>query len=417
MRLIRIKDMISESESLQQKSQYHLMDNIVLGKIVKIRDQVLKAQQDGKSVYRFESGDPSFSVSPDVLTTLTQVAKEGKTHYPASTGIFELREAIKNKIKVSNNIEIPSTDCVFVTHGAMNGLFSAIFCLISPDDEVIIPDPMWPEIAENIKIANGIPVRVKLSHEDDYTYSARKIEEKITLKTKGIYLNTPHNPTGAVLSKETLLEIIEVAKKYNLWIISDEAYEHILYEPYKHYSIASLAGSYIDRVVSIFSFSKSYAMSGLRLGYIVTTSKLMRERLPKILRCAVNGANSITQWAGVTALEKDQDYIEMMRKEYAIRRDLLFNTLKDIPDIKFFYPRGAFFLWMELQPKAYERLGCKTNEDVSDLLANMGIGSIPGETFGKSNTTSIRLAFSCTTDMVEEGSKVLREVLLGNRVQ
>ncbi|MCE7735689.1 MAG: pyridoxal phosphate-dependent aminotransferase [Candidatus Heimdallarchaeota archaeon] len=409
--------MLLDLESLQKKPIDHLMDSIVLGKIVKIRDQILKAEKEGKPVFRFESGDPNFSVSPNVLETITRVAEEGKTHYPPSTGVIELREAIMAKLEQKNKIIVPSIGSIFVTHGAMNALFSTIFCLLQPGDEVIIPDPMWPEIGENIKIARGVPIPVKLSHAEDYEYSAKRIEDQITKKTKAIYLNTPHNPTGRVLSKETLIEIIEVAKKYKLWIISDEAYEHILFKPYKHYSIASLAKDYADKVVSIFSFSKSHAMSGLRLGYIVNTSKILQERLPKILRCVVNGANSVTQWAGITAIQKDHDYTEMMRREYEIRSDIIYTALSDVPDIKLFRPQGSFFIWVELEPPILERMGCKDTGEVSDLLAKLGVGSIPGDTFGKSNTYGIRFAFSCGTEMVRQGSIILREALLGIKSQ
>ncbi|OLS28916.1 MAG: Aspartate aminotransferase [Candidatus Heimdallarchaeota archaeon LC_2] len=400
-----------ELKSITVEKKPHLMENIVLGKIVSIRDQILKAQSEGMAVYRFESGDPSFSISDDVLKTIQKVSQEGKTHYPTSVGILELREAIISKLKVKNKIIVSSVDSIYVTHGAMNAIFSTIFCIVNPGDEVIIPDPMWPEIAENIKIARGIPVRVKLNEEDGFQYSVKKIEEKISDKTRAIYLNTPHNPTGAVLSKETLLDIIRVAKKYNLWIISDEAYEDILYEPYQHYSIASLAKEYSCKVVSIFSFSKSHAMSGLRLGYIVTQSSILKDRLPKILRCAINGANSITQWAGITALEKDHDYIEFMRIEYRNRRDVLLEELSKVKDITVFIPKGSFFIWIKFHPAILQRLKCKDSDQVSEYLSKIGIGSIPGTTFGESNSNYARFAFSCNTEMVIEGANALREAL------
>ncbi|MFV2015929.1 MAG: pyridoxal phosphate-dependent aminotransferase, partial [Candidatus Heimdallarchaeota archaeon] len=220
-----------------------------------------------------------------------------------------------------------------------------------------------------------------------------------------------------VLSKESLLEIIEVAKKHALWIISDEAYEDILYKPYKHYSIASLARDYANRVISIFSFSKSHAMSGLRLGYIVTTSNIMQERLPKILRCVVNGANSITQWAGITAIQKDHAYIDMMRSEYEVRRDVIYAALSEVPDIKLFRPQGSFFIWIELESAVYDRLGCKNTDEISDYLAKLGLGSIPGQAFGNSNIHSIRFAYSCDTEMVKQGSLILRDALMGHKLQ
>lgn len=400
-----------ELKSMVVEEKPHLMDTIVLGKIVSIRDQIIKAQSEGKSVYRFESGDPSFSISDDVLQTIQKVSKEGKTHYPTSNGILELRQAIKSKLERKNKITVPSEDCIFVTHGAMNAIFSTIFCIVNPSDEVIIPDPMWPEIAENIKIAKGVPVRVKLDEEAGFQYSAKNIEDKINVKTKAIYLNTPHNPTGSVLSKDTLLDIIRVAKKHNLWIISDEAYEDILYEPFEHFSIASLAKEYSSKVVSIFSFSKSHAMSGLRLGYIVTQSAILKERLPKIMRCAINGANSITQWAGITAIEKDHEYIEFMRVEYMKRRDMLIEELSKVKDITLFIPQGSFFFWIKFHPAILQKLKCLDSDELCQYLSKLGIGSIPGTTFGESNSSYVRVAFSCGTDMVAKGAIALREAL------
>lgn len=398
----------AEKTSLENK---HIIDQISLGKIVQIRDKLLKTQATGKKVYRFESGDPSFDIAPHVQAAIQQAVADGKTHYTPNNGILELREAIKNKLEKKNHIILPSIESIFVTNGAMNGLFATFSSLLSRGDEVIIPEPMWTEIAENIKFGRGTPVPIPLSMKNNFEYSPLEIEEKITAKTKAIFINSPHNPTGSVLSRETMMEIIELAKKYDLWIISDEAYEDIIYKPYKHYSVASLAPDYAEKIVSLFSFSKSHAMSGLRLGYIVTTSALLKSRIPKVLRCSINGTNSIAQWAAVAALEGDQSYIESMKKEYLIRRDLLYLALKEVPGINPFYPRGSFYIWAELESSIYERLDCKDAEAISNYLAGLGIGSTPGNAFGVTCENSLRFAFSCATKMVEEGAIALKEAL------
>ncbi|MHA2089521.1 MAG: pyridoxal phosphate-dependent aminotransferase [Candidatus Kariarchaeaceae archaeon] len=401
--------MISKTESKEEKK--HIVDRISLGKIVQIRDQLLKTQASGKKVYRFESGDPNFSVAPHIVQAMSDALISGKTHYTPNAGILELRTAIKEKLALKNNIDLPSPDSIYVTNGAMNGLFATFTSVLDPGDEVILPDPMWTEIAENIRLGGGIPVSVPLLAENDYEYSVSDIEDKISKKTKAIFLNTPHNPTGAVLSKDTLKHIIDLASSHGLWIISDEAYEDVVYKPHEHHSAASLAPDYLEKIISVFSFSKSYAMPGLRSGYIATTSALLQSRIPKVLRCSINGVNSISQWGCVAALAGDQSQIQMMRTEFAKRRDILFDALKTIPGFSPFYPRGAFYIWVQLDPVIYDRLELANADEISNHLASKGIGSTPGDAFGRHSKDALRFAFSCDTKMVEEGAKRLKEVL------
>jgi aspartate aminotransferase len=393
------------------ESQTHILDKISFGKIVQVRDKLLQAQASGKKVYRFESGDPSFSITPHVLKAIKKAAEEGRTHYTANAGIPELRKAIVEKLETKNGYQEVNTDHVFVTNGGMNSLFALFVSLLDPEDEVIIPEPMWTEIAENIKLGRGVPVPVKLTAQNEYEYTLDQIEESITPKTKAIYICTPHNPTGAVLPKEKLLKIIDIASKNDLWIVTDEAYEDVIYSPHIHHSIAGLGSNYKEKIISSYSFSKSHAMSGLRLGYLVTYSDVLLKRLPKILRCSINGVNSVAQWGAVAALQGDQSHIEEMKKEYMKRRDIMYDALNGIAGIKPFLPKGAFYMWVDLEQGIYDNLGYKNTQEISDYLANLGIGNAPGDSFGKSCEKSLRFAFSCATSMVEEGSEKLKEAL------
>jgi aspartate aminotransferase len=391
----------------------HFLDSLSLGKIVQIRERILKAQAEGKKVFRFESGDPNFSIAPHVTAALKKAADEGKTHYIPNAGIPELRKAIKTKLAQKNGINLPSVENVFVTNGAMHALFCVFQCLVQAGDEVIVPDPMWTEVVENIKVARGTPVAVPLREESGFQYLPAEIEKRITPKTKAIFLNTPHNPTGAVLPKSTLLEIIRMAKANKLWIISDEAYEDVIFAPNQHVSIASLAPEYIDRIISIFSFSKSHAMSGLRTGYLTATDETLMERLHKIMRCSINGVNSVAQWTATAALEGDQSNIATMLGEYQQRRDIMIEALTGIPGIKPFVPQGSFFVWATLKPELYTRLGVKDADELANTLAGLGMGSSPGDAFGATCADAIRFSFSCSTQMVKEGSTVLRQLLSG----
>lgn len=389
----------------------HYLDAISLGKIVQIREQLLKAQATGMRVFRFESGDPSFAVAAPVLDAVAAAAKAGKTHYIPNNGIPQLRDALAAKARSVNGLTGTTADDIFVTNGAMHALFVTFGALLVAGDEVIVPDPMWTEVVENIRMAGGVPVGVELSAADDFEYRTDRIEAAITPRTRAIFLNTPHNPTGALLSRDRLLEILELARANNIWIVSDEAYEDVLYEPWTHTSIGSLAGDYADRVISIYSFSKSHAMSGLRVGYIVTRSRLLHERIPKLLRCTINGVNSLAQWGALAAVQGSTDHLRAMCAEYAVRRDIMVAALSGIPGVRPFVPRGAFYVWVELEQSAYDRLGVADAAELSEKLAALGIGSAPGDAFGESCTNSIRFAYSCDTTMVREGSVLLRAAL------
>ncbi len=389
----------------------HRVDDISFGKIVQIREVLLRAQAAGARVIRFESGDPSFSIAPHVLDAIWAAALAGKTHYVPNDGIPELREALADKVRHKNEIADVRAADVFVTNGAMHGLHVVFGALLGPGDQVIIPDPMWTEVAENIRLAGGEPVRVPVRSDTEYVYRPEDVAAAITASTRAIFINTPHNPTGAVMSREVLEAIIAIARDADLWIVSDEAYEDVLYERAVHHSAAALAEDFAERVVSIFSFSKSHAMAGLRTGYVVTRAPVLQDRVQKLLRCTINGVNSIAQWAALAAITGDQAHLEVMRAEYARRRDILLGAVRDIPGVHAFPPRGAFYLWAELDPSVYRRLGVSDAAALSEHLAARGIGSAPGDAFGVDCANAIRFAFSCATPMVAEGAQWLRATL------
>jgi aspartate aminotransferase len=393
----------------------HVLDRLSLGKIVQIREQLLRAQAAGTRVYRLESGDPSFAPPAHVLAALGRAAEQGHTHYPPNAGIPALRAAIRRKLVRQNGITLPDDDAIFVTNGAMHALFVTFAALLDAGDEVIVPDPMWTEVVENIRLAGGVPVPVPLAAAEGFAYSAAEIERRITPRTKAIFINTPHNPTGAVLDRDALERIVRLAVDRGLWVVSDEAYEDVIYAPHTHHSAAALvqeiAPGHVDKVVSIFSMSKSHAMPGFRVGYLVTTSPLLQDRLPKVMRCSINGVNSVSQWAAAAALDGPQTHVDEMRAEYEVRRDALLAALDGIDGVRAFRPRGAFFVWAELDPALYARLGVADADGVSQLLAARGVGSAPGDAFGVHSADAIRFAFSCDTAMVRDGAALLRELL------
>ncbi len=381
------------------------LDNISLGKIVVIREKLMKAQKDGQKIYRFESGDPSFDVHPNVKSAVIKALEANKTHYIPNNGIPELREALAIKLNEQNKIPVKASH-ISVTNGAMHALYVTYQCIIEEGDEVIVPDPMWTEAVENARLAGAKTIGIELKPETNYVYLASEIEKKITKKTKVIFLNSPQNPTGAIIPLEELKKIADLAVKNNLWIVSDEAYEHILFDGGSHTSIASLVPSY-DKVVSVYSYSKSYAMSGMRVGYFASINELFNDRAAKLLRCTVNGINSITQWGAILAVkDTPAAWMDEMNAEYLKRRNLFLESLKGQDILTPYVPKAAFYLWCRVKD------GIDV-EKLSEDLAQKGIGNAPGSCFGDTHSSlqSIRLAFSCDTQMIIEGARELNSFL------
>lgn len=389
----------------------HIVDQVSLGAIVQVRDRLLDQQARGRKVLRLESGDPSFNIPVHAREAMEKALRDGLTHYTASTGIPVLRKAIFQKVTTENGLSVPNDDHVVVTNGGMHGLYILFRALLDTGDEVILPDPMWTEIAENIRLGGGKPVPVVLHEGRGYQYDPAEIEAAITPRTRAIFINTPHNPTGAVVSRETLESIAALAEKHNLLIISDEAYEHIIFDNARHVSIGSLPAAR-DRTISVYSMSKTYAMSGLRMGYLVMTDNGLLERIKKLVRCTINGVNSVTQYGAAAALNGPQDATRAMAQEYQMRRDILFSALEEAPYVKAFKPGGAFYLWARIQPDWPGYDGKSDDWSMTNYLIDAaGIGSSPGSAFGEAGAGYIRFAFSCSTDQVEEAAKLLPEVL------
>lgn len=389
----------------------HIVDQVSFGAIVAVRDRLLEQQAKGRQVLRLESGDPSFDVPPHVREAIEKALRDGQTHYTASTGIPQLRNAILRKVTTENKLPVSDADHVVVTNGGMNGLYVLFRALIDPGDQVILPDPMWTEIAENIRLGGGIPVPVRLRPEKNYEYDPADIEAAITPQTRGIFINTPHNPTGAVASRATIEAIAALAEKYNLWIVSDEAYEHVIYDGKQHISIGSLPAAQ-KRTYTCFSMSKTYAMSGLRLGYITVPDDLILERIKKLVRCTINGVNSIAQWGATAALNGPQDATRGMAAEYQLRRDMLYDALVESPYVEPFKAGGTFYLWCKMKPDWVGYKGEKDDWSMTNYLIDCaGIGSSPGTAFGAAGEAHIRFAFSCSTSMVKEAARLLPETL------
>ena len=375
----------------------NVVDEVSFGAIVKIRDQLLEMQQKGAHVFRLESGDPSFSVEDHVVRGMEDALESGKTHYTESTGIRELREAIAQDLRERNGIRDASPENVLVTNGGMNALYVSFRSLLSPGDRVIIPDPMWTEIAEIVKLAGGVPVPLSVEE-----YPGRIRDPGAGSGVKCIFLNSPHNPTGKVFNASEIRAIIEFATQHNLFLISDEAYQDVIFDGRRPFS----PGSEYENAISLFSMSKTYAMSGLRVGYLHARDPVLLERMKKMLRVTINGVNSVAQYGALAALKGSQEGVERMRQEYQKRRDLIYHAVKDSEYLEPRYPEGAFYLWCRIRKYP---AGISDPSGMAEyILRRTGVGSVPGPVFGNAGRNSLRFAFSASTDKVREASELLK---------
>ena len=338
----------------------------------------------GVDVVSFGAGEPDFNTPKNIMEAAIKSMEEGKTKYTPTSGIIELREAICKKLKEDNNLHYNSNQ-IIVSTGAKQCLADAFMAILNPGDEVIVPIPYWVSYPELIKLADGMPVFVEGKEENDYKYTLESLNKVVNNNTKAIIINSPNNPTGTVYSIEELKEIAEFAKKHDLIIISDEIYEKLIYDGKKHVSVASLSEDAYNRTIVINGFSKSYAMTGWRLGYAAGNAEVIK-LMTSVQSHVTSNANSIAQYAGVEALNGPKDEIEKMVGKFEERRNLMIDRIKNITGLSVIRPEGAFYVMINLE----NYLGKSINENVinnsvdfsRELLEHEKVAVIPGSAFG-----------------------------------
>ena len=279
----------------------HFLDDVPFSGIIRIRDMMYGVEDP----YRLDQGDVSFDAPDTVKGALIRAVAENRSHYVQTTGIPRLLALLAAKLREKNGIPVGASDEVMVTNGGIHGLYTVFLALLEPGDEVIVPDPVWPPAAGNILAARGVPVPCPLHESMGWRYDLDELEAAITPRTKALYVNTPSNPTGGVLTRVDLERIAAIAEARGLWVVSDEAYEDVIYDGDGHVSLASLPGAYA-RTVSVFTMSKTYAITGLRLGYVAAKDPQLLERMRKVLLYTTNNVSSIVQYGAVGALEGSQ---------------------------------------------------------------------------------------------------------------
>jgi len=357
-----------------------------------------------ENVIHLEQGEPDFVTPKHVLKAAVEATKEGFTHYTEVDGMLELRQAIAEKLEKENDIDADPQTEVTVTSGSQEAMLITALGFLNSGDEALILDPYYPACFEDTLLAEAVPVPVPLNERKNYRIEMEVLEKRVTKRTKMIWMCNPSNPTGHVFSKQDLQIIAEVAQKHNLIVFADEIYEKIVYDGARHISISSLPGME-DRTITVNGFSKAYAMTGWRIGYIVAEKKLSTI-LRKLHYYAVLCPNAISQKAALAALTGPQDCVQEMVTEYKKRRKLVLHELDRIKPLSYNIPKGAFYVFPDFS--SYE----KSDEALASyLLKEAGVVTAPGSGFGRAGKGHLRISYSVSYEQVKEGMERIRKCL------
>jgi aspartate aminotransferase len=361
---------------------------------VAVSDKVRVLRQQGLDVVDLGGGDPDFATPEHIWRVAADALAEGDTHYVASAGIPELRQAIARKLQLDNRIEVDPAQ-IIVTPGGKSALFSAVLALVQAGDDVLMFDPGWVSYEPMATVAGAGVVRVPLSPADNFRITRELIEAHITPACRLMILNTPNNPTGRVLTRDELDAIAAIAIEHDMLVISDEIYEKIVYDHHEHISLASLPRM-AERTLTANGFSKAYAMTGWRLGYIAGPAEIMAQVM-KIHSHSITCATSFSQRGAVAALEGPQGFIDTMVEAWDRRRRMISSGLSQVPGFHCPLPEGAFYAMADVSGT-----GLSGQEVARRLIEEAHVGVTPGDAFGEVSADFIRLSFANSDEMIEK---------------
>jgi aspartate aminotransferase len=370
---------------------------------VAVSDRARQLKAAGRDVIDLGGGDPDFPTPAHIVAAAADAMEAGDTHYVASPGIPELRQAIVEKLRTENNVGY-STDEIIVTPGGKPAIFAAIMTLIDRGDEVLILDPGWVSYAPEVVMAGGTPVSAPLSPDDNFAITEERLRPAITPRTRALILCTPNNPTGRVATEEELATVARLAQEFNLYVLSDEIYEKLVYDGAVHRSIASLPGMW-ERTLTLNGFSKAYAMTGWRLGFLAAPAPIVKQIL-KVHSHSVTCAASFSQRGAVVALNGPQDFIGQMVAAYDRRRRLVTDGLNAIPGVRCALPQGAFYSFPDIRGT-----GLSSAECAELLIEQGGVAVTPGSAFGPAGEGFIRLSYATSDELLASAIQRMGEVL------
>ncbi|NQT94810.1 MAG: pyridoxal phosphate-dependent aminotransferase [Candidatus Omnitrophica bacterium] len=352
-------------------------------------------KKDGIDVISFGAGEPDFDTPEYIKDAAVAAIGGGKTKYTPSIGTVELRQAICDKLKSFNGLEYKQEN-IIVSNGAKHSLFNIFQAICQEGDEVIIPAPYWVSYTEMVKLSGAMPVIVGTNAADGFKLKADALAKAIRPKTKAIILNSPSNPTGCVYSKDELESILEVIKDKDIRVVSDEIYERLIYDGLGHTSFASLSDRAKEMTIIVNGVSKTYSMTGWRIGYIASTDLELTKSIKNLQDHSSSNPSSISQEAALAALSKEDDSVEKMKKEFEKRRDYMFERIGSIEKLSCVKPQGAFYSFVDASKVNKDSL-----EFAKKLLEDVQVAVIPGEGFGAPGF--IRLSFATSMENIKEG--------------
>ena len=364
-------------------------------------DSKAKAMKaEGIDVCGFGAGEPDMDTPEHIKAAAIAALQNGQTKYTPSSGIPELRKAISEKLARDNGLTYKPSQ-VIVSSGAKHSCFNAIAAVVNPGDEVIIPAPFWLSYPEMVRLAGGIPVIVETKEENQWKITAEDFENAMTPCTKMIIINSPGNPTGSVYTREELRAISEVAAEEDIFILSDEIYEKLTYDGAEHVSIASLTPEAYDLTITVNGFSKAYAMTGWRLGYLAAPEQVAKA-IDSMQSHMTSNPCSFAQYGGLAAITGDQQGVSDMRDEFDIRRQYMFERISSIPGLTAVRPLGAFYVLANIS-----KFGLKSQNFADRLLSKANVALVPGIAFGDDRT--VRLSYATSLDVIKTGLDRIEE--------
>lgn len=371
-----------------------------------------KAMKDsGIDVISFGAGEPDFNTPENIQQEGIRAIKEGLTRYTPASGIIELKKAVCEKLKVDNGLEYKPSN-IIISSGAKHSIHNALLAILNPGDEVIYAVPFWVSYPDLVKLADGVPVLVDTIEENNFKFNVEDLNKVLTNKTKAIILNSPSNPTGAIYSGEELKAIAEWAVENNVFVISDEIYEKLVYDDNNHISIASFNEDIKKLTIVINGMSKSHAMTGWRIGYAAAHEDIVKV-MSNIQSHATSNPCSISQYASVVGLTGDQGSVEDMKKHFVERRNYMVDTINTIKGLSCRKPEGAFYIMInftQLLGKTIKGKEIKSSMDFANLLLEEGkVAVVPGIAFG--DDKYVRLSYATSMDNIKKGLERIKQIV------
>ncbi|WP_192597967.1 pyridoxal phosphate-dependent aminotransferase [Sporosarcina limicola] len=361
-------------------------------------------KESGIDVIGLGAGEPDYNTPDNILEAAYRSMIEGKTKYTPAGGLPALKDAIIHKLQKDQGLNYTRKE-VMIGIGAKHVLYTLFQVMLDPGDEVIIPAPYWVSYPEQVKLAGGVPVHIEGSSAAQFKVTAEQIREAVTPRTKAIIINSPSNPTGMIYSREELVQIAEVCKEKDIWIVSDEIYEKLIYGEEQHISIAQLSDDAKQRTLIINGVSKSYSMTGWRIGYIAGNVEVV-SAMTDLASHSTSNPTTTSQYATIEAYNGPQDTVETMRKDFESRLEQVYPQFVAIPGFKVLKPQGAFYLLPDVSEAAKNTGFANVDDFAAALLTKANVAVIPGSGFGSPDT--IRLSYATSIDLLEEAIRRIR---------